>query len=293
MTDMSNYTASEETERRARSLVAPAIAFCGAHDFPLGSALIAHLWRDAPAQPVLDALATYQNADGGFGNGLEVDIASPVSNPFAARLAMQVLLSLREPASGELVDRLAAWLQTTQNADGDWHFAPEVYESPLAPWFAGLTFPALNPACCVAGLANRLGIATPEMLDRVATLFTEKASLADAEGGEFYAMLPYVEYVPWVDIGQRDTWLDALARGIAATVARGGYDDAGHFFDHALGGGPEVLRRLPHALIDGQVQRLLDEAQDDGGWPTPYDPAWRPHQTAMALVTLAHLRDGI
>ena len=293
MTETISHSVSDEYLQRAGSLVAPAIAFCDAQGYPLGSALIAHLWQDAPTQPVLTALAAYQNADGGFGKRLEVDIASPVSNPFAARLAMQVLLSLREPASGELVARLATWLQAAQNADGDWHFTPEVYESPLAPWFAGWTFPSLNPACCVAGLASRLGITTPEMLDRVAALFAEKASLADAEGGEFYGMLPYVEYVPWVDIAQRDTWLDALARGIAATAARDGYEDAGHFFDHALGGGAEVMRRLPYELIEEQAERLLAEAQDDGGWPTPYDPAWRPHQTAMALVTLAHLRDGL
>lgn len=293
MTETTSYSLPEENLQRATALVAPAIAFCDANDYPLGSALIAHRWLDGPVQPVLDALTAYQNADGGFGNGLEVDIVSPVSNPFAARLAMQVLLSLREPASSELVSKLATWLQTNQHEDSDWHFAPEVYESPLAPWFAGWTFPALNPACCIAGLANRLGLTTPVMLDRVATLFAEKASLADAEGGEFYSMLPYVEYVPWVDIAQRDAFLDALARGIEATAARSGYDDAGHFFDHALGGGPEVLRRLPRNLIDEQAKRLLDEVQDDGGWPTPYDPAWRPHQTAMALVTLAHLRDGI
>lgn len=289
----SSYRLDSGRIERAEALVDPALAFLKERGYPLGRTLIAYHWRDGAAPDVLDALAAYQNDDGGFGKGLEVDIASPVSNPFAARLAMQVLLSPRDRPSGALVDRLGTWLRETQAEDGDWHFAPEVYDAALPPWFAGWTFPSLNPACCVTGLAIRLGLDTPAMRERVARLFAERASFDDARTGEFYALLPYVEYVGFGDVDTRDSWLDAIAGNITDTASRGGYADASHFFEHALGGGPELTARIPADMLDAQVDALLAEGEADGGWPSPYDPGWRPWITAEALTVLARLRDGV
>lgn len=278
---------------RAEERVDAALRFLQEKKYPLGTTIVEHHWRDGSSTAVMDALAAYQNADGGFGKGLEVDITSPISNPFAARLAMHILLSLRDAPRRALVDDLAAWLRQAQNEDGDWHFAKEVYDAPLPPWFAGWTFPSLNPACCVTGLAIRLSIATPEMRERVARLFARLGTRDAARTGDFYNVLPYVEYVPVADLGEGDAWLDAIAANIIDTAEAGNYADAGHFFEHVLGGGPEIARRLPPEVMTRFGDALLDEQEDDGGWPSPYDPGWRPSQTAAAMTTLAKLRDGV
>lgn len=264
------------------------LAFLTAQGYPLGTAWVAHRWHDGPVSAVIDALGAFQNEDGGFA-GLEVDIKAPDSNPFAARLAMHVLATLDGPIDGPLRRNLERWLIEHQDEDGDWHFAPAIYEHELAPWFAGWTFPSLNPACCLAGLAARLGIGNATMQARVRALFDARASLDEARTGEFYNILPYVEYLGGVDHPERDAYLDALAANIAATAENGGYADAGHFFEHALGGGSDLLRRLPADLINLQRTRLVAEQAEDGGWPTPYDPAWRPWATASSLVMLADL----
>lgn len=76
-------------------------------------------WADAPGSaalraPGLAALLSRRNLDGGFGS-------SP-STPYASALALEVLL--RSGAGGELVDRLTAWLQQAQLADGSWASSP-------------------------------------------------------------------------------------------------------------------------------------------------------------------------
>lgn len=284
-----------DTERikRTEERVDAALRFLKEQDHPLGTAIVEHLWRNGSATAVTDALVAYQNTDGGFGKGLEVDIASPVSNPFAARLAMHILLSLRDAPRGPLVDDLAAWLRQAQDEDGDWHFAKEVYDAPLPPWFAGWTFPSLNPACCVTGLAIRLGITTPEMRERAARLFSRLATLDEARTGEFYNVLPYTEYVPGATLDDRDAWLDAIAANVTRTANGGDYADAGHFFEHALGGGPAIVSRLPPETMTRFADMLIDEQEGDGGWPTSYDPAWRPWATTAAMMSLARLRDGV
>lgn len=289
---MATFRLPSDQRARAESLVEPALRFLGNQDHPLSEALVRYHWANGSADDVIDTLADYQNEDGGFGRGLEVDISSPVSNPFAARLAMQVMATVPHTASERLQEPLQDWLIENQHEDGDWHFAPEVYQADLAPWFAGWEFPALNPACCVLGAANRLDLGTPDMLRRVATLFGRLASHEEARSDQFYAVLPYVEYVTNVDVPNQEVWVQSISEGIVATDAAGNYVDAQHFFDHAIGGRPILTERIPGDLLSRWADTLLAEPIDDGGWPTPYNPAWRPWATASALITLARLRDG-
>ena len=41
---------------------------------PLDRALFEYRFEDGPIEPVIEELARFQNDDGGFGNGLELDI---------------------------------------------------------------------------------------------------------------------------------------------------------------------------------------------------------------------------
>jgi len=289
---MPNYTLSIDQLQRAEALVTPALTFLSTQDYPLGEALIRYCWTNGPARDVTDALAAYQNDDGGFGRGLEVDIKSPASNPFAARIAMHTLLVVPNDTAPDLRDRLRIWLDRNQHKDGDWHFSPEIFKADLAPWFTAWEFPSLNPACCVAGLAKALGLATPRMLDRVESLFADKASPQEATSGNFYRMLPYVEYATSRDVQDHEVYVEAVAQGIIIGNEKDAYDDAKHFFDHALNAGEDVMALLPNDLLASWTNRLLQEPAMDGGWPTQYDPAWASWTTASALVTLARLRRG-
>lgn len=260
-------------------------------EYDLGVAMVDHTLGDANGTAVVDALMAYRNDDGGFGHGLEVDIAAPESNPFATRLAMQVLLSMRDDAAAPILPSLQNWLITNQSPDGDWHLSEATRSDDLAPWFAAWEHPSLNPSCCITGLANRLGIATPQMLERTATLFAEKASIEHVSTGSFYELLPYSEYLTAVaDIPERDVWLDAFATRI---VSAGDeiYADAGHFWEQVLALGKPIVERLPEPVLASWANRLLEEQSEDGGWPSPYSPAWRPWITATSVGILAHLAD--
>jgi hypothetical protein len=188
--------------------------------------------------------------------------------------------------SHPVVSKLSEWLEREQGEDGDWRFPPGVYEHQLAPWFAGWTFPSLNPALPVAAAARRLGIGSQRLFDRVDALIVEKGNFEDAENGGFYDVLPYAEYFPYLIHSERDRYNDAVARGVARRAEAGEYEDAGHFFEHAGGPGGEIAKRLPDDVISGQLDRLEAEQAADGGWPTPYDPRWRAWVTASALSVL-------
>ena len=263
-----------------------ALAFINEQGRPLEFAWARHRCAGGPRRDVLDALAAYQNDDGGFGRGLEVDIKAPDSEPFAARLAMLVLISIGAGPSEPVVRRLAGWLDQAQDDDGCWRFPPGVFEHPLAPWFVGWTFPNLNPALCLAGGATRLGIGTDRLQARVRALADRMASSEEVERGEFYALLAYLEYFPWIVHPRSDAFVTALAARIERTAREGGYADAEHFFEHAGPPDGPIAGRLPADLVAAQLDRLQAEQQADGGWLSPYDPAWRSWATASSAVTL-------
>lgn len=131
------------------------------------------------------------------------------------------------------------------------------------------------------------------MLDRVSRLFDARASLEEARSREFYTLLPYVEYIAGVDWPDRTAFVEANIEGVTAAEGSGKYADAGHFWEHVLGGGPDIAGRIPVDVLSKQADALLSEQQPDGDWPTPYNDAWRPLLTAQSCVTLARLRDGI
>jgi hypothetical protein len=263
-----------------------ALEFLADQDRPVEHAWIGHLLGSQPRDAVIAALAAYQNSDGGFGKGFEVDIKAPGSQAFATRMAMLVLISIGASRDKPIVKRLAAWLEGAQAEDGDWHFSPDIYQYELAPWFAGWTFPSLNPALCLAGAAMRLGIGSDRLHTRVRRLADQLASAEQVATADFYALLPYVEYFPWVEGPRQDEMLTAIAVRIGQIATDGGYDDAGHFFDHLGPANGELARRVSPAIIRQQLDRLHAEQQPDGGWPTPYDQSWRPWATANAIIAL-------
>lgn len=270
----------------AQAIAENGLRFVKSQEHDLAAAIIRYQWGNGDAADVIAALSAYQNDDGGFGKRLEPDIHAPASNPFAARLAMQVTRLVPTNASTGVRAQLGNWLGANQHDDGDWHFSDETKAGFMQPWFASWEFPALNPSCCILGLAVANGIASKRMKSLVSALWSEKSSIEQARTGSFYELLPYVEYTLAGPLPEE--FLDAIAANI--TSIGDDHQDAGHFFDMAFGGSAELTNRIPTDLIDRWVDRLLEEPADDGGWPSPYGDAWRPWITAMNLATLARLR---
>jgi hypothetical protein len=92
------------------------------------------LLDNGPVEPVLTALAAYQNDDGGFGHALEPDVRCPGSQPTAALAALDVLTDINATHT-PMVTAVADWIATIAHPDGG---IPTVLPSadghPHAPW---------------------------------------------------------------------------------------------------------------------------------------------------------------
>jgi hypothetical protein len=105
---------------------------------PLDAALLRHRLGEGPAEAVLMALAGFQNADGGFGHGLEPDISSPASSALATSIGLRLLARAGAAADHPMVAGAIAWLDAHLDRErGVWPIiGPDVDLAPHAPWWA-------------------------------------------------------------------------------------------------------------------------------------------------------------
>jgi Prenyltransferase and squalene oxidase repeat len=251
----------------------------------LDRALFDYTFSGAARDDVVSALASYQNADGGF-HGLEVDIAAPDSNPFATELALQICIEADVPRDSEMLQSVVRYLEQTQDDEGSWRFSEGVYQHKLAPWFQAWEWPNLNPSCTTAGLLKQLGLGSPELHARVERLFERLAKVEDLTSDEFYGVRPYASYfLPELQHPQRELYLSGVLWWLIRQ-AENAEMDGNHFFQYAPRPDVYTARMLPQRILDRRLEMLAAEQQEDGGWPTPYDPRWRSTVSIHNLLTL-------
>ena len=235
---------------------------------------------------MMSELAKYQNPDGGF-HGLEVDIKAPDSNPFATELALQACVQAEAPADHPVLQRVTNYLEQTQDEDGGWRFSPAIYQHELAPWFQGWDWPNLNPTCTIAALLRELGLGSDKLHAGVERLFQQMQKLEDITGDGFYNVRAYAYYfLPEWQHPKRDFYLAGVLWWIIRNQLDGKLPDPEHFFAYIRTPHTYTGRQMPAALVNERLDAMLAEQEADGGWPSPYQPAWRPWTTMQNLLTL-------
>ena len=88
-------------------------------------------------ESVLKQLKTFQNKDGGFGNGIEPDFWLPHSSPMATWTAGQILMDIGADKEEPMVKSMVSYLISTNHMDtGMWDTVlPENNQYPHAPWW--------------------------------------------------------------------------------------------------------------------------------------------------------------
>jgi hypothetical protein len=104
----------------------------------LDTALLRHDLGEGSAEAVLTALAAYQNLDGGFGHGLEPDLATPASSAIATSVGLRFLRHIDAGGRSPMVKAALDWLDATFDWDaGVWPIITRaVDQAPHAPWWA-------------------------------------------------------------------------------------------------------------------------------------------------------------
>ena len=259
----------------------------------------------APPEGALAALSAYRNADGGYGWGLEPDLRDTRSQPGAALHAFEVFEDII-PATTPRAVELCDWLMSVSLPDGGLPFALPVKDAAgCAPFWAQAdpTVSSLQITAVVTAIAHRVAANDPAVaghpwLTRAAQfcLGAIEAMGDDPHALELAFALQFLDAVHDTHTEAADL-LARLGQHIPASglvhVGGGLEEEFMRPLDFAPAPDRPVRRLFAPEAISAELERLIDQQQEDGGWPVDfanYSPAaaleWRGHMTARAVSIL-------
>jgi hypothetical protein len=255
------------------------------------SRLFATVFEDADPHGVVDALRGYQNADGGFGHGLEPDKRCPDSLSLDVEVAFDTLLAAGA-RDDVMIRRAVDWLGLTANSEGAVPLcAPVVEDYPRAEHITEWTYkPDLNPTAGLVGRLHRLGFEHPWRDKAGAWCAAELAKAFPEDAHGMHEVMEFLEHTSDVDLDRVRDWLPKLQwfRADAADPTYG-------VTPLHLAPAPDSFWRplFTDAQIEAHLDRLIADQQPDGGWAITWEPpgvsstlAYRGIITVGALRTL-------
>jgi hypothetical protein len=255
------------------------------------SRLFATVFEDADPHGVVDALRGYQNADGGFGHGLEPDKRCPDSLSLDVEVAFDTLLAAGA-RDDVMIRRAVDWLGLTANSEGAVPLcAPVVEDYPRAEHITEWTYkPDLNPTAGLVGRLHRLGFEHPWRDKAGAWCAAELAKGFPEDAHGMHEVMEFLEHTSDVDLDRVRDWLPKLQwfRADAADPTYG-------VTPLHLAPAPDSFWRplFTDAQIEAHLDRLVADQQPDGGWAITWEPpgvsstlAYRGIITVGALRTL-------
>ena len=260
--------------------------------------LFATCFLGQPATHVVDALRGYQNDDGGFGHALEPDKRCPASLPIDVETALQALATAKT-VDADMASRACDFLADAA-ADADAGGAvplafPVIEAFPRAAHWTEWTYePGLNPTAGLVGLLYQLGVDHRWRSAGEAYCWEKLESGAlPTDAHALSETMIFLEHVP--DRERAGKHAAVLAANLADIAMFHLDPDAEGYGLTPLAIAPRADSRwrslFSEALINGHLDRLVKNQQDDGGWPIAWEP---PSEAAVSewrgVVTLAALR---
>jgi hypothetical protein len=255
-----------------------------------------YLFQNGSLEPVLTALKTFQNEDGGFGNSLEPDLRAPISLPvptWSALVVMDQIDHLDEAMAQQACD----YLMTITTEEGGVPFIlPAGQQYPHAFWWGSDDYSAgLNPTGGLVGLLNKLGVQHP-WLERATEFVWKKIDALEATSEyEINNVFSFLESVPDRDRAQQamkrvgpklfEQNLVALDPKAEGTV---------HFLlDYAPYPNSIARQLFDDDVIEQHLDAVIEAQDEDGGWSFNFDGwndmttlEWRGWMTVGNLLTL-------
>lgn len=281
---------------------AAAREFLFANARPLEQALFAYHFEDGPDDAVLDAVAAFQNPDGGFGHGLEPDVQLANSSAIVTTVGLQHLRTVKAGADNPQVAAAIRYLLDTYDPSiQTWQIIPATVDNaPHAPWWAYDDELAqrwrgflANPRAEIVGyLYEHAALVPGDMLNQLG-----EATASYLEGDphlEMHDLLCYVRLVETDALPEalRSRLLAKLTGVVDAMVAR----DPSAWAEYGLQ--PLTVVDSPDSpfaglladAIPANLDYLADQQGDDGTWAPnwswfgTYDDAWPAAERAWKGV---------
>jgi hypothetical protein len=239
--------------------------------------LFAYFFGTGTKQACVKALAAYQNADGGFGNGLEPDLLCPDSSAIGAETALFVM-DLLDDKTSQVLDPLLQWITANQDEIGTIPHPPKGLDDyPHQPWWKNSD---AERVLALAGYLRKFGVKHSTFFNKVRAYFHS----LEIPSPENYYSYPYFIYLKYCRESVEDQ--QKLASMIAQLpLLLDKHADHFSLFSRAWYHAASFLDRN---IVVEEAQKCADAFCEDGSLAAPYPelPWWRPIWTMDGLILL-------
>jgi hypothetical protein len=283
-----------------------AVEFLNHNARPLEKSLYAFHFDGGSMDAVCNELSYFQNADGGFGHGLEPDVQLTDSSVIATTVAFQRLRDIHAPSEHPIVTAGCRYLNDTYNSDTvNWPIIPpNVDDAPHAPWWVyggDLSHSLSNPRAEITGyLYEYPEHFTDAMREQVTT---SVMSYLDAQNNhmEMHDLMCYMRFYEAPNLPDviKTRLENKLRQIVEHEVARDPHQWAGYGLQpiSVVSHPDSPFARSFTNEIDANLDFLMSRQHDDGYWGPNWswgdesDQAWRnAEHDWCSFLTLANLR---
>ncbi|REK76998.1 hypothetical protein [Paenibacillus paeoniae] len=251
---------------------------------------------------VLEALAAYQNEDGGFGHALEPDIRCPQSQPVPTEQALIIIDEL-EAYDTELMSGIIRYLKSITLSEGGLPLAfRSLMAYPHAPWWITERddMPNLNPTGHILGLLMKqprwAEWSQEEWIQRNLRFVWQAMEKPEPEeyheGVQWVSILEHAPVTPQTSqaVEKLDGWL--AKKGV---IERDPYAEGyvQKILDWVASPDSYAAKFVTTEELDLHLDAMIKQQLADGGWPISFPAAsplgeleWRGSLTVDRLKTL-------
>lgn len=249
---------------------------------PLDRERFRNHFESGSAEAVVDALAAYQNDDGGFGHGIEPDVRTADSSAIGTAMAFRVLREVGAP-DHEIARRGLAYLQGTFDRERSvWEIVPpSVGNAPHAPWWiyadAAETFEsfAVNPTAEILGAFY--DYRQQDLLPALTPLVIARAEAMDELAHNAFLALSHLAQAASLPPAALHALQTRLVRAAPQTIALDPSTWADYQLEplEALGTPDSFLAgAIPAEAVQANVEHTVRRQLPDGSWPVTWEWAF-------------------
>jgi hypothetical protein len=267
---------------------------------PLDLARFQYHFENGSRNAVLNALSTYQNADGGFGHALEADLWNPNSSPIQTWTATEILREVGCKVKNQPIRRrILHYLASGTDFDGHYWFqgVPTNNDYPHAPWWGcpDPYAPSPNDYAPTAGLAGFIlrfeerGSDLFNLAERIAKeAFYSYISQGLIDNGMvlccYIRLLDYLTEANLTDIidlaALQAKLQEQVKHSIEADTAKwNGYVPTPSGFMHSR---DSIFYSDNKDIADYECEYIIYTQLDDGSWAIPWGWNAYPEEWAVA-----------
>ncbi len=257
-------------------------AYVTANGRALDIARFHHVVHGATSASVVEALAAFQNEDGGFGHGVEPDLRLPDSSPTCTWAALGHLCQLGVGAEAPMVVSALGYLRDSYDTDaGRWMpVSDAVNDHPHSAWWhfdkdkggTDIHQSPWNPTAGVAGYLWHFGCTgAPDLaqLTTRATAYLQAQADTDLEMHELRCLVQLAQLAP---APHRQPLRDLTLAAVDRIVERERAEWEGY------GSQPLLFLDTPDSFLYEPLRDVVDANLDyhvetvgaDGAWVLPY-----------------------